>query len=98
MLQDAKKQDPTRLYANASNAHYGNEGCDEESDFYASQSFYNYRIRGTLAGNPETTEEAAKVDAYEKANGKLQKVNTLRVTSTISIQMRRQTLMKPAKD
>ena len=75
MLQDAKKQDPTRLYANASNAHYGNEGCDEESDFYASQSFYNYRIRGTLAGNPETPEEAAKVDAYEKANGKLAKVN-----------------------
>ena len=75
MLQDAKKQDPTRLYANASNAHYGNEGCDEESDFYASQSFYDYRIRGTLAGNPETPEEAAKVDAYEKANGKLAKVN-----------------------
>ena len=73
MLQDAKKQDPTRLYANASNAHYGNEGCDKESDFYASQSFYNYRIRGTLAGNPETPEEAAKVDAYEKANGKLAK-------------------------
>ncbi len=75
MLQAAKKQDPTRLYANASNAHYGNEGCDEESDFYASQSFYNDRIRGTLAGNPETPEEAAAVDAYEKAHGKLAKVN-----------------------
>ena len=75
MIQAAKKQDPTRLYANASNAHYGNEGCDEESDFYASQSFYNDRIRGTLAGNPETPEEAAAVDAYEKAHGKLAKVN-----------------------
>ncbi len=75
MIQDAKKQDSTRLYANASNAHYGNEGCDEESDFYASQSFYNDRIRGTLAGNPETPEEAAAVDAYEKTHGKLAKVN-----------------------
>ena len=75
MIQAAKKQDPTRLYANASNAHYGNEGCDEESDFYASQSFYNDRIRGTLAGNPETPEEAAAVEAYEKAHGKLAKVN-----------------------
>ncbi len=75
MLAAAHKQDPTRLYANASNAHYGNEGCDEESDFYASQSFYNDRIRGTLAGNPETPEEAAAVDAYEKAYGKLAKVN-----------------------
>ena len=75
MLASARKQDPTRLYANASNAHYGNEGCDEESDFYASQSFYNDRIRGTLAGNPETPEEAAAVDAYEKAHGKLAKVN-----------------------
>ncbi len=75
MIQAAKKQDPTRLYANASNAHYGNEGCDEESDFYASQSFYNDRIRGTLAGNPETHEEAAAVEAYEKAHGKLAKVN-----------------------
>ncbi len=75
MIQAARKQDPTRLYANASNAHYGNEGCDEESDFYASQSFYNDRIRGTLAGNPETPEEAAAVEAYEKAHGKLAKVN-----------------------
>ncbi len=75
MLASAHKQDSTRLYANASNAHYGNEGCDEKSDFYASQSFYNDRIRGTLAGNPETPEEAAAVEAYEKAHGKLAKVN-----------------------
>ena len=75
MLESAHKQDSTRLYANASNAHYGNEGCDEESDFYASQSFYNDRIRGTLAGNPETPEETAAVEAYEKAHGKLAKVN-----------------------
>ena len=75
MLASAKQQDSTRLYANASNAHYGNQGCDEESDFYASQSYYNDRIRGTLAGNPETPEEAAAVDAYEKAHGKLAKVN-----------------------
>lgn len=75
MLESAHKQDSTRLYANASNAHYGNEGCDEESDFYASQSFYNDRIRGTLAGNPETPEEAAAVEAYEKEHGKLAKVN-----------------------
>lgn len=75
MLAMAKAQDPTRLYANASNAHYGNEGCDEESDFFASQSYYSDRIRGTLAGNPETPEEAAAVEKYEKEHGRLAKVN-----------------------
>lgn len=74
LLARAREQDSTRLYANASNAHYGNEGCDEESDFYASQSYYNYRIRGTLAGNPETPEEAAEVERYEKEHKTLAKV------------------------
>ena len=47
MLTLAKELDGTRLYANASNAHYGNAGCDIESDFYASQSWFDHSIRAT---------------------------------------------------
>lgn len=42
--------DPTRLYANGSNAFYGEEGCDPESDFYTSQSCKDVVIRGTFSG------------------------------------------------
>ena len=58
------------------------------------KAFNNYRIRGTLAGNPETPEEAAKVELMKRQMESWQRL-TLRATSTISIQMRRQTLMKP---
>ena len=47
MLRLAKSLDGTRLYANASNGQYGLEGCDAESDFYASQSYYGFMIRAT---------------------------------------------------
>ncbi len=46
----AKGLDPTRLYANGSNAFYGEEGCDPESDFYTSQSCKEVVIRGTFSG------------------------------------------------
>ena len=49
MLRLAKSLDGTRLYANASNGQYGLEGCDAESDFYASQSYYGFMIRATSA-------------------------------------------------
>ena len=50
LVRMAKNLDPTRLYANGSNAFYGEEGCDPESDFYTSQSCMNVVIRGTFSG------------------------------------------------
>lgn len=49
LLRLAKSIDSTRLYAIASNAHYGGLGCDEESDFYTSQKYKEKDIRGTFA-------------------------------------------------
>ena len=50
LVRMAKNLDSTRLYANGSNAFYGEEGCDSESDFYTSQSCRNVVIRGTFSG------------------------------------------------
>lgn len=50
LVRMAKQLDPTRLYANGSNAFYGEEGCDPESDFYTSQSCKDVVIRGTFSG------------------------------------------------
>ena len=50
LVRLAKRLDPTRLYANGSNAFYGEEGCDPESDFYTSQSCKEVVIRGTFSG------------------------------------------------
>lgn len=46
----ARELDATRLYANGSNAFYGEEGCDADSDFYTSQSCHEVVIRGTFSG------------------------------------------------
>ncbi len=43
------KQDPTRLYADGSNVHYGTIGCDPNSDFYTSQKYFDMDLRGTFA-------------------------------------------------
>lgn len=49
LLRYAGAADNTRLYANGSNVHYGDKGCDPESDFYTSQSCYSAKLRGTFA-------------------------------------------------
>lgn len=49
MLDMARRIDDTRLYANGSNVEYGTAGCDAGSDFYTSQKFYEYDLRGTFA-------------------------------------------------
>lgn len=49
LLELARHTDPTRLYANASNAFYGNLGCDAGSDFYTSQHFKDGDLRATSA-------------------------------------------------
>lgn len=51
LLQKLKALDSTRLYADASNAHYGALGCEKDSDFYTSQKFREHDLRGTFAGN-----------------------------------------------
>lgn len=50
LLKKARNWDNTRLYANGSNVHYGNRGCDGESDFYTSSNYYEKELRGTFAG------------------------------------------------
>ena len=49
LLQLAKSIDPTRLYAEASNGHYGEIGCEKTTDFYTSSNFYDRQLRGTFA-------------------------------------------------
>jgi len=49
LLRLARELDPTRLYADASNGHYGAIGCEGENDFYTSSNFYDWMLRGTSA-------------------------------------------------
>lgn len=54
LLYMAKKQDPSRLYANSSNAHLGNIGPDKESDFCTAQIAKDWiPLRGTFAGGKD---------------------------------------------
>ena len=52
MVELAHSLDTTRMYANGSNPHYGTIGCDAKSDFYTSQKYYEYDLRGTFAAMP----------------------------------------------
>lgn len=47
LLDEARAYDHTRLYANSSNYHYGEEGADPASDFYTSMGFYKEMLRAT---------------------------------------------------
>lgn len=49
LLRLARNTDPTRLYGDASNGHYGAIGCEQEGDFYTSAQFYDRELRGTFA-------------------------------------------------
>ena len=49
LLNLAREYDATRLYADGSNVHYGAIGCDEGSDFYASQKYFDEDLRGAYA-------------------------------------------------
>ena len=49
LLDMARAQDSTRLYAWGSNVFYGTKGCDRESDFYTSTQYFTHMIRGTSA-------------------------------------------------
>lgn len=47
LLCMARELDPTRLYANSSNGHYGEKGTDRESDFYTSAAWFQEMLRAT---------------------------------------------------
>lgn len=49
LLRLARSTDSSRLYADASNGHYGAAGCEKEGDFYTSAQFYDWDLRGTFA-------------------------------------------------
>ena len=75
LVRTAKRMDPTRLYANGSNAFYGEEGCDPESDFYTSQSCKDVVIRGTFSGmRGYLNENYPSADrTYDEAMAEIQK-------------------------
>lgn len=50
LLEMARKLDRTRLFANGSNVHYGELGCDDVSDFYTSMRYYEQPLRGIFDG------------------------------------------------
>ncbi len=54
LLDMARAIDATRLYANGSNVHYGERGCDSASDFYTSFGWRGMLLRGTMAGDART--------------------------------------------
>lgn len=49
LLEFARSLDDTRMYAEASNPHYGEAGGERESDFYTAQKFHEYPLRATFA-------------------------------------------------
>ena len=50
LLQLARKADQTRLFAIASNPFYGDQGTDQDSDFFTASGFYGEIMRGTSSG------------------------------------------------
>lgn len=50
LLREARAYDPTRLYANGSNVHYGEIGADPQSDFYTAMQFHKLDMRATCDG------------------------------------------------
>lgn len=50
LLQYAKRLDPTRLFADGSNNHYGGLGPDLLNDYYMGTNFYEHELRATFAG------------------------------------------------
>lgn len=66
LLDKARKLDNTRLYANGSNVHYGAIGCDIDSDFHTSMSYYREMMRGTSPGMPDVADREEKRSKDEK--------------------------------
>ena len=72
LLQDARRYDATRLYANGSNVHYGALGADPASDFYTAMALQDLEMRATCDGpkgwlNQEYTGTCRNYDPAVKA-------------------------------
>ncbi|MCR5101959.1 MAG: hypothetical protein K6B41_11440, partial [Butyrivibrio sp.] len=50
LLEQCHELDDTRLYAIGSNAFYGDEGCDSDSDFYTAMRYRGLDLRATFDG------------------------------------------------
>lgn len=76
LLRAAKEIDSTRLFANASNAFYGERDTDPESGFYTAAAFFQDMLRGTasgMTGHINRQYPNAKTN-YDSALEKLRKV------------------------
>ncbi len=75
LLRDARAYDPTRLYAEGSNNHYGQRKLSAESDFYTSGSYLGAPLRGTNANmtgwvnDPEANFTVNYREGVEKVHG-----------------------------
>lgn len=73
LLDEARACDQTRLYANASNYHYGETGTDPASDFYTSMAYNDDMLRATsspMIGHLNHVYPSA-CHTYEEAVGKV---------------------------
>lgn len=91
LVNRARELDGTRLYANGSNTHYGTVGCDDNSDFYTSSSYFREPLRGIFAGRPDLMdqEEAGTPDGKERddsESGFADKKKTMRIQGYINNQ------------
>lgn len=74
LLRTARALDPTRLYAEGSNNHYGQRKLSPESDFYTSGSYLGAPLRGTNANmtgwlnDPDTDLTVNYLEAVEKVH------------------------------
>lgn len=64
LVEMAQQMDNTRMYAIASNGYYGEQGCDETSDFYTSQKYYKEEIRGCFAAESDTPGQKGHLLGY----------------------------------
>lgn len=75
LLNEARQYDPTRLYANSSNYHYGEEGIDPGSDFYTAMALQKEMLRATsspMIGHLNH-EYPSACHSYEKAVDQIRK-------------------------
>lgn len=67
LVNMARNLDDTRLYANGSNTHYGERGCDSNSDFAQSQRYFGADLRGTFGAMTENRIEGFINNEYPNA-------------------------------
>ena len=65
LVREAQDFLPDRLYARGSNAFYGRNGCDPESDFYTAQKYETWKMRAiSAASDSEHPTEKARIQGY----------------------------------